>query len=250
MDEVEISGKRYISTRLAAKEHKYHADYIGQLVRAKKIVGQKVGRSWYVDVDSTATYFGKEAVRIESPAPIAIVHDVPQPRPVTKVMQVVVEAPAASLSVKEASTPIESYVEVVEEKNISFAPVASEIFVEPEPSVVRDSIHIPIRRVSNTISKKNPGLIYMDVDEPALPEIKKTSKRIKMHVPVSGQDMQEVTVTEYATREGGTGILVPTFSIVTLGLIAFAIVALSSIMVSSSMVIEAGKAASVGYSLH
>ncbi len=41
MDELEISGKRYISTRLAAKEHKYHADYIGQLIRAKKILGQK-----------------------------------------------------------------------------------------------------------------------------------------------------------------------------------------------------------------
>ncbi len=60
MDELEISGKRYISSVRAAKEHKYHSDYIGQLVRGGKVVGQKVGRAWYVDADSLAEYLGKE----------------------------------------------------------------------------------------------------------------------------------------------------------------------------------------------
>ncbi len=60
MDELEISGRRYISSARAAKEHKYHADYIGQLVRGGKVAGQKVGRSWYVDADSLSEYLGKE----------------------------------------------------------------------------------------------------------------------------------------------------------------------------------------------
>ncbi len=60
MDELEISGKRYISSRRAAKEHGYHIDYIGQLVRAGKIVGTKIGRAWYVEDKSLAKYFGKE----------------------------------------------------------------------------------------------------------------------------------------------------------------------------------------------
>src|ERR1700733_13218119 len=60
MDELEISGKRYISSARAAKEHKYHSDYIGQLVRGKKVAGQKVGRAWYVDAESLAEYLGKE----------------------------------------------------------------------------------------------------------------------------------------------------------------------------------------------
>jgi len=60
MDELEISGRRYISSARAAKEHKYHSDYIGQLVRAGKVAGQKVGRAWYVDADSLAEYLGKE----------------------------------------------------------------------------------------------------------------------------------------------------------------------------------------------
>ncbi|HWB33935.1 MAG TPA: hypothetical protein VG753_01270 [Candidatus Paceibacterota bacterium] len=60
MDELEISGKRYISTRLAAKLHKYHADYIGQLIRAKKVPGQKVGRAWYVDAKALDAYLKGE----------------------------------------------------------------------------------------------------------------------------------------------------------------------------------------------
>ncbi|HEV8666722.1 MAG TPA: hypothetical protein VN665_02635 [Candidatus Paceibacterota bacterium] len=60
MDELEISGRRYISAARAAKEYKYHSDYIGQLIRGKKVVGQKVGRAWYVDADSLAEYLGKE----------------------------------------------------------------------------------------------------------------------------------------------------------------------------------------------
>ncbi len=67
MDELEISGKRYISTRRAAREHKYHSDYIGQLIRGGKVHGQKVGRSWYVDEVSLATYLGKEVPTPSTP---------------------------------------------------------------------------------------------------------------------------------------------------------------------------------------
>ena len=61
MDELEISGKRFISSKRAAKENRYHVDYIGQLIRGGKIVGTKVGRAWYVDENSLAAYLGKEA---------------------------------------------------------------------------------------------------------------------------------------------------------------------------------------------
>ena len=56
MDSLEIDGKAYISARRAAKEHGYVADYIGQLIRAGKLVGKKVGRAWYVDVESLDAY--------------------------------------------------------------------------------------------------------------------------------------------------------------------------------------------------
>ncbi len=60
MDELEISGKRYLSSKRAAKEHKYHADYIGQLIRAGKVVGTKVGRAWYVEATSLDEYLANE----------------------------------------------------------------------------------------------------------------------------------------------------------------------------------------------
>ncbi|MGH7141199.1 MAG: hypothetical protein ACREGH_01005 [Minisyncoccia bacterium] len=67
MDELTISGKRYISSRRAAKEFHYHADYIGQLIRAGKLQGQKVGRTWYVSATSLEEHFGKGAS--EQPVP-------------------------------------------------------------------------------------------------------------------------------------------------------------------------------------
>ena len=92
MDELEISGKRYISTRRAGKDHNYHADYIGQLIRAKKVEGRKIGRAWYVNADSLATYLGKEApahprqivedVAVVEEAPV--VEETPEPEEIAR----------------------------------------------------------------------------------------------------------------------------------------------------------------------
>lgn len=60
MDTLQISGKRYISTRKAAKDNGYHSDYIGQLIRSGKVKGQKVGRSWYVLEESFVSYRAAE----------------------------------------------------------------------------------------------------------------------------------------------------------------------------------------------
>ena len=75
MDDLEISGKLYISSKKAAKQNKYHVDYIGQLVRSGKIVGTKVGRAWYVEADSLAAYLGQEQ---ESQSKSVHVQNVPE----------------------------------------------------------------------------------------------------------------------------------------------------------------------------
>lgn len=56
MDEVEISGRRYIKASIAAKKMGYASDYIGQLCRAGKIDGKRIGRTWYVDADSLVAH--------------------------------------------------------------------------------------------------------------------------------------------------------------------------------------------------
>ncbi|MDO8565013.1 MAG: hypothetical protein Q7R67_00060 [bacterium] len=45
-------GKEYISAVRASEKIGYASDYIGQLCRARKIPGQLVGRTWYVDYAS------------------------------------------------------------------------------------------------------------------------------------------------------------------------------------------------------
>ena len=60
MDELQISGKRFISSRRIARDNGYTADYIGQLIRGGKVTGQKVGRAWYVDATSFEGFLGSE----------------------------------------------------------------------------------------------------------------------------------------------------------------------------------------------
>src|SRR3989344_638744 len=72
-------GKEYISASRAAKKIGYASDYIGQLCRAKKVPGQLIGRTWYVDFASLTEHkknrqFGKmkKLVVREYLAPLAL----------------------------------------------------------------------------------------------------------------------------------------------------------------------------------
>jgi hypothetical protein len=56
MQEVVLDGVTYTKAAAAAKQFKYTSDYIGQLCRAKKLDARLVGRTWYVNTDSLATY--------------------------------------------------------------------------------------------------------------------------------------------------------------------------------------------------
>jgi excisionase family DNA binding protein len=61
MDELEVSGKKYISSKRASEITGYAKDYIGQLARAGKIEGTRVGRAWYVNEAQLKTYLGGSA---------------------------------------------------------------------------------------------------------------------------------------------------------------------------------------------
>lgn len=49
MDELDLSGKKYISAKRAASLTGYAKDYVGQLARAGKIAATRFGRAWYVE---------------------------------------------------------------------------------------------------------------------------------------------------------------------------------------------------------
>ena len=115
MDELEIAGRRYLSTRRAAKEHKYTPDYVGQLIRGGKVVGKKVGRSWYVEEASLNAYLNGEAAparAVAAATPVA-----PAPTPVNEVaVENIPESEMQKEEIKEEEKTFEPV--VVKTKNL------------------------------------------------------------------------------------------------------------------------------------
>lgn len=185
MDELEIAGKQYISTRRAGREHGYHSDYIGQLIRGKKVQGQKVGRSWYVDAESLAVYLGKEYVsknKVTSASTAA--EEVPatdfqdenpiRVEEVPVVEQAVVEEKEVQ---EEVPTPVAEIAPVIAEP---IAPtVVEEKIIEPAP-VVEEERKVPLHTAVSPIeeeekileAKHASGLVYVHDDAPSLPQVR------------------------------------------------------------------------------
>jgi hypothetical protein len=216
MDELEISGKRYISTRRAAKEHKYHSDYIGQLIRAKKVEGQKVGRSWYVAADSLAEYLGKEVSAKSIPR---------------------VEIPALA---KEKVEIIKTEEKVeIEEILKEGAPVIVENRVEDEVED-KEAYHIPLK-----INKRN-SLRYLSDDAPLYPLERPVRPHIKLR-PIETPEEETVVFVE------DEPVVIKSFVIrggmvLAVGVITLGIVAATSAFVVATTTVE-GQNASVSYSL-
>lgn len=100
MDELLLSGKKHISARRAAKENGYASDYIGQLIRAGKLAGQKVGRAWYVEEASLRSFLGKPAPQEAR----AVLPDTVTPLPVSP--RVMPYTPPSIARPKEALPPV------------------------------------------------------------------------------------------------------------------------------------------------
>jgi hypothetical protein len=225
MDELEIGGRRYISTKRAGKDHKYHSDYIGQLIRGKKVVGQKVGRAWYVDVESLEAYFNNEGATFAqvavAPASIPVVKQV--------VKQEVVEAPVIAVAAKPvepviapAPTPVvEKVAEPIQVNKVFEVEVAK----APEPIVAfqqteknnfyvkekfepiqtsfdenKISLHIAQAQPSKNVEyveehapvqREKKGLVYFSDNEPTLPPIRK--RNFEVHAaPIEREVEREV----------------------------------------------------------
>lgn len=224
MDELEISGKRYISSKRIARENKYHSDYIGQLIRGGKIVGTKVGRAWYVDEESFASYLSKENKTYV--APTVTPAEVPSP-------VVVVPTEVAS-----EPLPIQKQEEVHEVP----APVAQEKIV----------VHDQPRRIE--IRKTN--LTYVPDSSPLFPEITKRSSDI--HRPslqhaapaqvanVAAAPEQEAPTERPKKKKVVSVIKGTSLFVVGIGVLGF--IFFLSLGIDSTVSVEKGKPASVAFS--
>lgn len=62
MDELDVGGKKYISSKRASELTGYAKDYVGQLLRAGKVSGTRFGRAWYVEEAEILRHAGKVVV--------------------------------------------------------------------------------------------------------------------------------------------------------------------------------------------
>lgn len=159
MDELEIEGKKYLSSRRAAREHKYHIDYIGQLIRAGRVEGKKVGRSWYVEAESLKSYLLAE--NQSQPAPVAQAVSAPLAAPLVEKPQIT-EAPAQQPVMWVAAQPtVEEKILITSATEEPRAPSSSEENSESE------------RRVLFNAPAPAPArprtLTYVEDDAPMLP---------------------------------------------------------------------------------
>lgn len=266
MDELEISGKRYISTRRAGKDYKYHSDYIGQLIRGGKVVGQKVGRAWYVDAESLATYLKEEG--LATPAQIkAVASTASRPQEVAKAPEPIVVTPPPAVKIptpepvkldtvdtnlNETRIPV-TPVEVTKEE----APVEQKITLTVAPEKESEFTYIDERLDMNK-TKKQKGLVYFSDDEPALPPIRKRSRTTtpeiasapmveESHViPEDVRSMEPEDNRKEAVKNFGIKKTATLFGV---GVFALLFVTVVSVAVTTTITVEEGKPATVYYSL-
>lgn len=68
-----LGGKTFISVKRAAEITGYTRDYLGQLARGGKIESQRVGRSWYVNIESLSKH--QDTAASYEPAPPEVVQN-------------------------------------------------------------------------------------------------------------------------------------------------------------------------------
>jgi len=234
MDELEISGKRYISSKRIAKENKYHSDYIGQLIRGGKILGTKVGRAWYVEERSFADYLNKEDKTYIAPAP--------QVAPVQVVTPTPVEIVETILPEPEPMPAMQSPV-IVEKKEEYMVPVRKEEVFISEPQAVRN---VPIKKA---------GLTYISDSSPLFPAIQKRTtapaEKALPAVAIRPASFQKPTVHVEPAQVQKRNPYLTALSITAvgaLGVIVLTFVFFGSLGLDTTVTVQKGQPASVAYS--
>jgi len=251
MDELEISGKRYISTRRAGKEHKYHSDYIGQLIRGGKVKGQKVGRSWYVDESSLSSYLGKE---VKTPEPIEMLSEVVAPaeaRPEEKIDEIVeVEEEKPIRATTWKKIPEVARVESIGETTP--VTVLEDVEVETNEQIIKDDTvsvadevekenHIAIRNIDKEEKKKN--ITYVSNDGPVFP-VKVRKQKISTpvfaasEIEESVEDAEDSSVVVEETLQSRAVRPLQYGAVAMLGVLAFILVGGMSYLLSYKTTVE------------
>jgi hypothetical protein len=246
MDELEISGKRYISSKRIAKENKYHSDYIGQLIRGGKILGTKVGRAWYVEERSFADYLNKESKTYVAPAPS------------TTPVQIVARAqPAISTRTDEGAPQSDgSRTEQISSRESAYpeSVASATTFAQVQTIPIRkQEVFIPAEPV-RTVPVKKTSLTYISDSSPLFPAIQKRSAEIsRTATPVSIQaaPIQRPIVTIEETHIQKRNPFLTALAVTSVGVLGAVVLAFAffgSLGLDTTVTVQKGQIASVSYS--
>ncbi len=247
MDELQISGKRFISSRRIARDHGYTSDYVGQLIRGGKIIGQKVGRAWYVEEKSFTDYLGADRIT-NSITPV--VKEIVQNDSVTPALSTI--APTAPIIETPAIQP--SVENVIEKEVTEIAPLQKSIEIASAPITPGSKevvSHIPLRILKpdthSESAKDVGGLRYYADDLPTLPPIRTSHNetRLASTLPQKTTEFKDVsfsTRTQFPSRIFLGGLA-------TFGVSFFLIVSFVSTAISLDLSFGKEGVAAVSYSL-
>ena len=220
-----ISGRRFLSSQRAAKEHGYHSDYIGQLIRGDKVKGQKVGRAWYVDAESLATYLGKPARPDDSGRSGGEISPPPEmesePEP-----QKEVEIKKEEIKIKEKD-PEEHLIPIAKIERV------------PEPTI----------KVSIPRQEKKTGLTYVTDDAPLLPEIRKGQKLSSPPEVVVEEIPVKITSKDTEPSPKAASYFAQGLALALLGVFMLIAVTAASILFVSELKVGTTQSASIHFSL-
>ena len=219
MDELHISGKRFISSRRIARDNGYTADYIGQLIRGGKVTGQKVGRAWYVDAISFDTYLGQEGGTSAK---------------LPEVLHTPVTAPAGQTFAQQDLPP--PFEEKKEEA------VAAEALVYQVP------LHIKKEKPIEEKVITSGGLRYFADDGAGLPEISNET-RVFTAAEKNIVPLAPLRRETFASAQNKKHSRIKIFTLAGAGLAVFIFCAVVSSAVSLNLSIEAGNTASAFYTI-
>src|SRR3989338_3882260 len=220
MDELQISGKRFISSRRIARDNNYTPDYIGQLIRGGKVVGQKVGRAWYVDAVSFDTFLGSESIPAKLPGEKVLGSASPQPDHfLQEVLPPQVPAPIVEPAV------------VAQKKE------------EPH--------YVPLHIVKPSVPEEAPaGLRYYSDERPSLPEIREIQiEKEEPWVAYPAEETKSMSNDVFAPHVARRIRPVHIAGLAALGIAVFIFSAVIATSVSLNLRIDADNAAAAYYGL-
>ncbi len=256
MDELEIDGKTYLSSKRAAREHKYHIDYIGQLIRGGKIVGKKVGRSWYVEAQSLKGYLAAESAAPQQPEEKA---QEPQAVPVQPIVSQRDPTPSPFEPVEAEERMV---IEEPEPAKTFSMPVA-QVPVERPMQMSRQTIYEePARFAETTVPHTPSTLTYIEDTEPLLPPLdgrirpnadfvavplRRVAEPVAVEEEEAFEEQPRIVVHEHKTRGKFSFGRMQTLAVV--AVVVLALVALGSTLLATSIKVTDGGTASVGFTI-